>query len=307
MPAVDTSLAATLRVWRDRLPPAEVGLPAARSRRAIGLRREELAQLAGVSVDYLVRLEQGRATTPSAQVVAALARALQLSRVERDHLYTLARLQPPSDRLISDHITPGLQRLLTRLGDVAIAVFAADWRLVWWNPGWAALLGDPSGLAPEDRSLVKARFPVPGEPGGVEQWPVHADNPDMTDRAVVADLRRASARFPDDRRLAALLRRTIDGNSRFARLWREGAVGEHATDRKTIQHPTAGEITVDCDTLHASDTDLKIVAMTAPSGSEDAGKIELTRITPSIAAQAERRRGPRAGRSRKPRQPGAGR
>ncbi len=98
MTTMQTSLAATLRVWRDRLAPAEVGLPAGRSRRAAGLRREELADLAGVSVDYVVRLEQGRATTPSGQVVAALARALQLARAERDHLHGLAGLQPPGDR-----------------------------------------------------------------------------------------------------------------------------------------------------------------------------------------------------------------
>src|SRR5215218_2306199 len=111
-------LGAMIRIWRDRLPPSAAALPVGRSRRAAGLRREELADLAGVSVDYVVRLEQGRATTPSAQVVAALARALQLTRAERDHLYKLAGLQPPGDRVISDHISPGVQRLLTRLGDV---------------------------------------------------------------------------------------------------------------------------------------------------------------------------------------------
>jgi transcriptional regulator with XRE-family HTH domain len=279
MTTAETSLAATLRVWRDRLTPAEVGLPAGWSRRAVGLRREELADLAGVSVDYVVRLEQGRATTPSAQVVASLARALQLTRAERDHLYSLAGLQPPGDRVISDHISPGVQRLLTRLGDVAVAVFAADWRLVWWNHSWAALLGDPSSIAPENRSLVHSRFPIPGSQGGVEAWPVRSDNLEATDRAIVADLRRASARYPEDRRLAELLRRTIDGNAHFAELWRAGAVGEHAEDRKTIEHPAVGEITVDCDHLHAGDTDLKIVAMTAPSGSEDATKMELARIT----------------------------
>ncbi|WP_218671488.1 helix-turn-helix domain-containing protein [Microbispora sp. GKU 823] len=94
----ETSLGATIRAWRDRLSPAAVGLPAGRVRRAAGLRREELADLAGVSVDYVVRLEQGRATTPSAQVAAALARALQLGRAERDHLYRLAGLQPPPGR-----------------------------------------------------------------------------------------------------------------------------------------------------------------------------------------------------------------
>ncbi len=119
-------LGAMIRTWRDRLPPSAAALPSGRSRRAVGLRREELAELAGVSVDYVVRLEQGRSTTPSASVVAALARALQLTTAERDHLYRLARLAPPADDAISDHIPPGVQRVLSRLGDVAVGVFAAD-------------------------------------------------------------------------------------------------------------------------------------------------------------------------------------
>jgi transcriptional regulator with XRE-family HTH domain len=139
-----TELGATLRAWRDRLSPAAAGLPSRHARRALGLRREELAELAGISVDYVVRLEQHRSTTPSAQVVAALARALQLTNSERDHLYRLARLAPPAHGEISDHIPPGVQRVLSRLGDAAVAVFAADWQLIWWNRGWAALLGDPS-------------------------------------------------------------------------------------------------------------------------------------------------------------------
>jgi len=277
--AEETSLAATLRVWRDRLTPAEVGRPAGWSRRAVGLRREELAELAGVSVDYIVRLEQGRARTPSGQVVSALARALRLTRAERDHLYNLAGLHPPSDRLISDHIPPGVQRLLTRLDDSSVAVFAADWRLLWWNRGWAALVGDPSSIAPEERNFASSRFPTPGSGPPIGSWPVRSINPEATDRAIVADLRRASARYPEDRRLATLLRRTIDGNAHFARLWRAGAVGEHAEDRKTIEHPAAGDVTVDCDVLSAGDTDLKIVVLTAPSESEDASKIAFARVT----------------------------
>ncbi|MFB9990849.1 helix-turn-helix transcriptional regulator [Deinococcus oregonensis] len=273
------SLAATLRVWRDRLTPAEAGLPAGRPRRALGLRREELAELAGVSVDYLVRLEQGRATAPSAPVVAALACVLKLTRTERDHLYSLAGLQPPADRMISDQISVGVQRLLTRLGDVSLAVFTADWRMVWWNHSWAALVGDPGSVAPEQRNFVHVRFPVAGLHGRIQGWPVHVRNPETTDRAVVADLRRASARYPEDTRLAELICRTLDGNPRFAQLWQAGAVGEHAEDRKTIEHPAVGEITVDCDVLSVGDTDLKIVALTAPLGSEDASKIELARLT----------------------------
>src|SRR5438477_495469 len=114
MTSDDTTLGPTLRVWRDRLTPAAVGLPRGRTRRAKGLRREELAELAGISVDYVVRLEQGRHTTPSVQVVASLARALQLTEAERDHLHRLAGLVPPTDGEISDHIPPGLSRVLNR-------------------------------------------------------------------------------------------------------------------------------------------------------------------------------------------------
>jgi hypothetical protein len=89
-----------------------------------------MAALTAERTREIVRLEQGRATTPSGQVVAALARAVQLTRAERDHLYSLAGLQPPGDRMINDHISPGVQRLLARLGDISVAVFAADWRLV---------------------------------------------------------------------------------------------------------------------------------------------------------------------------------
>jgi len=277
MSAGEASLGATIHAWRDRLTPAAAGLPAGRARRAAGLRREDLAELAGVSVDYVVRLEQGRARTPSAQVVSALARALQLSRPERDHLYRLAGLQPPQDSAISDHIPPGMQRVLTRLGETPVAVFAADWQLIWWNRSWAALLGDPSGAAPEDRNLVKARFPV-GPGSRFTDWPVVSENDEATNRAIVADLRRASARYPGDARLSGLIRRTLDGNTHFAQLWREAAVARHTEDRKTIRHPAVGDIIVDCDVLSDSDTDMKIVIYTTVPGSEDETKLDLTRV-----------------------------
>lgn len=119
-------IGATLRVWRERLRPETAGLPSGRARRTIGLRREELAELTGISVDYVMRLEQGRANHPSSQVVTALARALRLTTAERDHLYRLAGLASPTAQEVSDNIPPGLQRLLGRLGEAAVAVFAAD-------------------------------------------------------------------------------------------------------------------------------------------------------------------------------------
>ncbi|WP_231567115.1 helix-turn-helix transcriptional regulator [Frigoribacterium sp. MEB024] len=120
-----SEFADVLRSWRDRVSPADVGLPAGVGRRTTGLRREELAALAGVSVDYVVRLEQGRATNPSPQMLRALAVALRLSDDERDHLYRSAGAAPPSAEVVPRHVGPGVQRIVDRLGDVPLAVFSA--------------------------------------------------------------------------------------------------------------------------------------------------------------------------------------
>ncbi|WP_406440912.1 helix-turn-helix transcriptional regulator [Streptomyces sp. NBC_00631] len=264
-----TDLGATIRAWRERLSPSDLGLPVGRARRAAGLRREELAERAGVSVDYVVRLEQGRATAPSGQVVAALARALRLTRTEREHLYRMAGLQPPDDGPIPDQLPPGVHRVLNRLGDVAAAVFTAHWQLLCWNPAWAALLGDPSDTPPELRNLARERFPVGGEAARLSAWPVRAANGDDSDLAIVADLRRATGRFPHDARLAELVRELAEGNERFARLWASGTVAAHRGDRKTVEHPEVGPVEVDCDVLTDGDSELKIVILTAAPGSTD--------------------------------------
>jgi transcriptional regulator with XRE-family HTH domain len=283
-------LGAMIRTWRDRLPPSAAALPVGRARRASGLRREELAELAGVSVDYVVRLEQGRATTPSAQVVASLARALQLSTAERDHLYRLAHLVPPADGVISDHIPPGVRRVLARLGDVAVAVFAADWQLIWWNRSWAALLGDPSSSPPQLRNFARDRFPVDTGPAHLARWPVTERDADTTDTAVVADLRRATGRFPHDPRLAELVHVLRAGNQRFAELWAVGTVAAHREDHKTIEHPSVGPVAVDCDVLTDGDSELKIVIMTAVPGSADETKLRLAVIAgPPAATNSSRR------------------
>lgn len=270
-----TELGATLRAWRDRVSPAAVGLPSGRARRAKGLRREELAELAGISVDYVVRLEQGRFTTPSAQVVAALARALQLPTAERDHLFRLARLAPPTEGEISDHIPPGIHRVLNRLGDVAVAVFAADWQLIWWNRGWAALLGDPSSTPRALRNFARDSFPINGDGPRLSQWPVTSLVRDAVDAAIVADLRRATGRFPNNSRLTNLIRVLTAGNQRFAELWASGAVGAHREDHKIVKHPTVGPIAVDCDVMTEGDAELKIVILTAVPDTEDETKLRL--------------------------------
>ena len=158
-----------VRRWRDRASPEAAGLPAGGHRRAAGLRREELALLAGISVDYITRLEQGRATSPSAQVVEALARALRLAPEERAHLFRLAGLMPPGPETVPGYITPSVQRLLDRLTGTPVAVYDAAWTLLVANPPYAALMGDPSGWRGHERNGVWRN--LTGLRGRVRQTP----------------------------------------------------------------------------------------------------------------------------------------
>jgi len=276
-------LGATIRAWRERLSPTSLGLPMTPGRRATGLRREELADRAGVSVDYVVRLEQGRATTPSVQVVASLAQALQLTSAEREHLYRMAGHVPPDLGPVPDSVPPGVHRVLNRLADVAVAVFAAHWQLLWWNPEWAALVGDPSLSPPKSRNFARERFPVGCAPVRIALWPVRVRDSAGSDLAIVSDLRRAAGRFPRDVRLAQLIQELLAGNETFARLWASGTVAAHREDRKTIEHPTAGPVQVDCDVLTDGDSELKIVILSAAPGTADTDRFRLATAPADIA------------------------
>lgn len=269
-----SELSAVLRSWRNRVDPAEVGLPAGAGRRTPGLRREELAALAGVSVDYIVRLEQGRATNPSSQLLAALARALRLTEQERDHLFRVAGAMPPAPGVVPRHLTPGVQRILDRIGDVPLAVFTATWDILLWNPLWAALTGDPAEKSAVERNLVWRHFMAGQE--GIEFDAVHAEE---FASDLVADLRTASGRYPGDRALGALVSRLRAASPDFERRWRETRIAEHRASRKTLTATPVGPVTVDCDVLSVPGGDLRIVVYTAAPGSEDAAKLDLLRVT----------------------------
>ncbi|MCZ2804455.1 helix-turn-helix transcriptional regulator [Modestobacter sp. VKM Ac-2983] len=258
--------AALLRAWRERLQPAAVGFPTGQ-RRTAGLRREEVALLAGVSVDYLVRLEQGRAARPSAQVVASLARTLQLSDLERDQLHLAAGLPAPLPSAVPTHIPASVQRLLARLPDVAIGVWTAHWTLLTANAAWRSLLG---GMDP-GLNLLVAEFT-----GTAPQVVWSEGDHERHERALVSDLRGALIRYPDDPSARAVLAE-LRGNERFARLWAEGTVSEHRVQAKTFLHPLVGEVTLDCDVFTVIGTDLRIVTYTAEPGTEDASRFDLAR------------------------------
>lgn len=261
-------LGRALHGWRDRIAPATIGLPDHGVRRAAGLRREELAGLADLSVDYLTRLEQGRSTSPSPQILAALARALRLSDDERAYLYRLAGRPAPGPGEISAHIPPGVQRLLDRFNGAPLSVHDAAWNLIRWNALWAAVFGDASERRGRERNTVWRHFAR--LPGCISHTPEQAAR---YEAALVGDLRAATARYPADAGLRALIDDARDVSTVFARLWDSGIVGAHESDTKTVHHPDVGTFTVDCDVLVAPGSDLRIVAYTAAPGSDAAERL----------------------------------
>ncbi|MFE2598578.1 helix-turn-helix transcriptional regulator [Streptomyces sp. NPDC059396] len=263
-------LGTALHRWRDRIAPAEAGLPTAGTREAGGLGREELAQLTGLSVDYIVRLEEGRATSPSVQVLTSLARALRLSEDERRHLFLLAGQSPPALGRVPDRVPPTVRRLLGRLAGTPVGVHDAAWNLITWNPLWAALVGDPSGLPGRDRNAVWRHFT--GLPTRITQT---VEQEARYEAALVADLRAATVHYPTDVRLRFLIGELRRVSSRFVGLWNSHIVGFHDTGIRTVHHPDVGPLTLDCDTLTVPGCDLRISAYSAAPGTDAADKLRL--------------------------------
>jgi transcriptional regulator with XRE-family HTH domain len=262
-----------VRRSRDRVAPATVGVPVGGRRRATGLRREELAALAGISADYLSRLEQGRATSPSAQVVESLARALRLPDAERDLLHRFAGLAAPGPDVVPSRVTASVQRLLDRLAHTPVVVYDATWTLLVANAPYEALMGETSSWRGIERNAVWRN--VVGRGNRV----VHTPEEQAEHAALlVADLRLTAARYPDDRTLRRLVGELTARSPRFAELWESGTAPRPSRDpskRKTIAHPAVGRITLDCDTLFVATDDVRIMVYTAEPGTEDAERLEL--------------------------------
>jgi transcriptional regulator with XRE-family HTH domain len=265
-----TALGTALRQWRDRVLPEHAGLPSGGRRRAPGLRREELAQLAGISADYITRLEQGRATSPSPQIVEALARSLRLTGDERAHLFHLAQLAPPGPGRVPRHIPPGVHRMLDRLAATPVAVFDAAWTQLLANPLYVALMGERHGqdLNALWRNFLNPHSRIRHTP---ESW-------EALRISQVADLKRTAGRYPDDPRLTTLITELRRRSPRFAELWESGAVGTHQAGRKTVAHPQVGAVTLDCDVLTVDGSDLRVMLYTAEPGSDDADRLALLSV-----------------------------
>jgi hypothetical protein len=174
---------------------------------------------------------------------------------------------------VSRHITPGVQRMLDRLGDVPLAVHSAAWDLLWWNPLWAALTGDPSALQGLERNVAWRHFTKP--PGVIDFDAQHAEE---FARDLAADLREAAGRYPRDPGLATLIGRLRAESPDFRRRWSEAHIARHRSSRKTATATPVGPIAIDCDVLTAPGTDLRIVMYTVVPGSADASRLELLKV-----------------------------
>jgi transcriptional regulator with XRE-family HTH domain len=254
-------LAAFLRRWRARVQPSEVGLERGR-RRTPGLRRQEVANLAGMSVDYYVRLEQGRGPRPSRQMLAALGRALRLTDDERSHLHYLAGEMPGPPSTPVREVRPGLLHLLARLDDTPALVCDAKYDILAWNPMAAALLGDFSAVPERERNVVWRAFTRPESRDRVD-----AADARRFARGAVADLRAVAARYPRDPGVRDLVERLLAASTEFRALWHEGDVQVRRSTRKRIHHPVVGRLDLECDALHDPASDQWTVFYTAAPGS----------------------------------------
>lgn len=263
-----------LRRWRDRITPQTVGVPVGRRRRAAGLRREELAQLAGISADYLTRPEQGRATTPSAQVVESLARALRLPDADRALMYELAGLSVPGLDVLPSRVPPSVQRLLDRLDHTPVVVYDATWTLILANAAYDALMGDTTAWRGLERNAIWRHL------NGRRTRVVHTDQEYARHVALlVADLRLTAAHYPADRDLRRMIN-DLDSAPGFTELWESPAPppAPDMTRRKVLDHPAVGRITLDCDTLVVARDDLRITVYTAKPGTDDAERLALALV-----------------------------
>ncbi|QFG25528.1 helix-turn-helix transcriptional regulator [Actinomadura sp. WMMB 499] len=276
--AVSTQLSEFLQARRARLTPADAGVvPLPGPRRVAGLRREELAHVAGVSVSYYTRLEQGQSVNASPGVLDALATALRLDEHERAHLHLLASGRPrPREEPPAEHVDTLTRDLMRSVGDAPALVLGRRTDVLAWNPLAHALLAghvDPTAPdRPADRpNLARMLFLDP------HTRELYADR-ERKARAVVGHLRRVAGRHPEDALLASLIGELSMRSDEFTALWSDHRVRPCEADAYLLRHPLVGELTVTQQNLAMTRSPgQSLSVMTTKAGSSSADTIELLR------------------------------
>ncbi len=249
---IDGDLGRFLRHRRESVTPAEVGLPTGSRRRTPGLRRAELATLAGISVDYLIRIEQGRDTHPSAQVLAALADALHLGETDRDHLRTLAAISNgrelcPSGRPLARHVRPSVTVMLDALEPSAAFVVNRLGDVLAWNPAFERIGGPLGVIDGDDPNLARFTFADPRAVAAFPDWGMVADEQ-------AANLRAGgSCADPTLERLVAEL--TDVAGVAFADRWASQALAPKRSGQIRLVHPDVGGLRLTSEMLQLPDSD----------------------------------------------------
>lgn len=266
-------LADFLRRRRAALQPKDVGLPKGARRRTAGLRREEVAALCGMSVDYYSRLEQQRGPQPSEQMLAAIARGLHLSLDERDHLFRLCGHSAPHRTLRTDHVNPGLMRVLDRLTDTPAQVMTGLGETLVQTRLAVALLGNQTQFTGMARSAFYRWFT---DPAARRIYPDvdHA----MHSRVFTADLRYAFSREGAGSRASAIVDHLLERSPEFVRLWSEHEIGIRRNDLKRIVHPELGTLALHCQSLYDLDQSQALLVFTATPGTESYDKLQLLSV-----------------------------
>ncbi|WP_285475037.1 helix-turn-helix transcriptional regulator [Actinoplanes sp. NBRC 101535] len=267
-----------LQARRARISPDDVGLPRYGERRRVpGLRREELAMLAGVSAGYYTRLEQGQSLNASAEVLDAIAGALQLTTAEREHLHVLSATVPRRVRTSippDEEADPGLGTLLAAMHNVPALVVGRRNDVLSWNRAGHALLAGHLDFAapgsPETRpNMSRLVFLDAHTRGLYRNWDTKA-------RAVVGNLRVMTARNPGDAGLAALVGELAIESPEFATMWAEHTVLPCGRDVYDLTHPLVGELTVAQQTLRVpQEPHQSLVTVTAEEGSASAAALTM--------------------------------
>ncbi|MFC4242598.1 helix-turn-helix transcriptional regulator [Gryllotalpicola reticulitermitis] len=265
-----TALADFLRRRRGELQPGDVGLTAGARRRAPGLRREEVAALTGMSVDYYTRLEQSRGPQPSEQMLSALARALRLSDDERDYLFRVAGHSAPDRSSALPHVAPALLRVLDRLEDSPALILSNLSEALVANRLAVALFGDFTNRTGFARSDVWRWFM---EPDARLLYP--ESDRGRQSSALVANLRAAYGAMGPRSRAGDLLRALQSASDEFAALWAKHEVARRFEDHKVLVHPELRPIELDCTVLFTEDQSQALLVLTAPPRSDGWEKLQL--------------------------------